>query len=401
MKRFFKYYRSSFALLLSMVIGLIIGLIFKEKATALSPLGTLFINLLSTIIVPLIFTTITLSIAKIKPQIVAKLLKNIVIVFVIMSLLSVLVGIISTYAYRFVSTQNTIETHHNVTTENTDLNFLERTVNMISVNDFNSLLTKENMIALIVFSIIIGIAAYKSKEKAKPFISFLESCEEILMRVITIIMYYAPIGICAFFASMVGTLGGQIAADYLKVFIYYAVISILFAAIVYSVIAKISGKSVKEFWKESIPIILCSLSTCSSASCLPININTAEKLGVSDQVSKTTISLGTSFHKDGSVIDSVFKIMFLVYLFNSNINIIQVIIVALAATLLITAVPVGGGTISEMCIITLLGFPVAALPILTIIATITDAPATMLNALGDTSASLLVDKLMKKDTISS
>jgi len=93
--------------------------------------------------------------------------------------------------------------------------------------------------------------------------------------------------------------------------------------------------------------------------------------------------------------------MFLVYLFNSNINIIQVIIVALAATLLITAVPVGGGTISEMCIITLLGFPVAALPILTIIATITDAPATMLNALGDTSASLLVDKLMKKDTISS
>ena len=198
---------------------------------------------------------------------------------------------------------------------------------------------------------------------------------------------------------MVGTFGGLIAVDYLKVFIYYTIISLLFAIIVYSIIAKISGIDVKRFWTESLPVILCSLSTCSSASCLPINIAVTDKLGVKKEVSKTTTSLGTSFHKDGSVIDSVFKIMFLVYLFNSHIPLLQIILVALLATLLITAVPVGGGTISEMAIITLLGFPIASLPILTIIATITDAPATMLNALGDTSASLLVNKLMKKDTI--
>lgn len=397
MKNFFKSYKSSFTLIISMIIGLIIGLIFKEKAIMLSPLGSLFINLLSTIIVPLIFTTITLSIAKIKPKIVAKLLKNIVVVFVIMSLLSVFVGIVTTRAYRFVSENNTITIADNINTQEDNLNLLERTVNMISVDDFNKLLTKNNMIALIITSIIVGIAIYKSKEKAKPFIQLLESTEEILMKVIQIIMYYAPIGIAAFFAAMVGNLGVQIAADYLKVFIYYTVVSILFAIIVYSIIAKISGKSVKNFWKESIPVILCSLSTCSSASCLPINIDATQKMGVSDEVGKTTISLGTSFHKDGSVIDSVFKIMFLVYLFNSSVSIFEIVGVALIATLLITAVPVGGGTISEMCIITMLGFPLSALPILTIIATITDAPATMLNSLGDTSASLLVDRFMKKD----
>ena len=383
-----------------MIIGLIIGFIFKEKATTLSPLGNLFINLLSSIIVPLIFTTITLSIAKIKPKAVAKLLKNIVIVFIIMSLLSVAIGVISTHAYKFVSSENTIEIDDNNTNPNEKVNYLEKSVNMISVGDFNQLLTKENMIALILISLIVGIAINMSREKAKTFIDFLESTEVILMKVIHLIMYYAPIGICAFFASMVGTLGMQIAADYLRVFIAYTVVSILFAIIVYSLIAKLSGKSIKTFWKESIPIILCSLSTCSSASCLPINIDTTKKLGVSDEVSKTTISLGTSFHKDGSVIDSVFKIMFLVYLFNSNISIFQIILVALIATLLITAVPVGGGTISEMCIITLLGFPVASLPILTIIATITDAPATMLNSLGDTAAALLVDKFTKKDATS-
>lgn len=399
MKIFFKNYKSSFTLIMSMIIGLIIGFIFKEKATVLAPLGNLFINLLSTIIVPLIFTTITLSIAKIKPKVVAKILKNIALVFVGMSLVAVLVGIISTHAYRFVSEENSIQLNHPTENEEASLNFLERTISMVSVDDFHKLLTKENMIALIVLSIIIGIAIYKTKDKANQFIKLLENAEIILMKVIEIIMYYAPIGIAAFFATMVGNLGMQIAADYLKVFILYTIVSVLFAIIMYSLIAKISGKSIKTFWKESIPVILCSLGTCSSASCLPINIETTKRLGISDEVSKPTISLGTSFHKDGSVIDSVFKIMFLVYLFNSNISILEIIAVSLVATLLITAVPVGGGTISEMCIITLLGFPISALPILTIIATITDAPATMLNSLGDTAASLLVDKFTKKDAI--
>ena len=399
MKKIFKNYSSSLILLSSMLIGLIIGLILKEKANIFTPLGNLFINLLSTIIVPLIFVTITLSIAKITPINVLKLLKSIILVFIIMSLLAVFTGVISTKAYRFVSKNNTIELTSNNETNIESTNYLEKTVNMLSVNDFNKLLTKDNMIALIVVSIIVGMATHKVRDKNKNFILLLENIENILMEVLKIIMYYAPIGIAAFFASMVGSFGGLIAVDYLKVFIYYTIISIFFAFVVYSMIAKVSGISIKKFWKESLPIILCSLSTCSSASCLPINIAVTDKLGVKKEVSKTTTSLGTSFHKDGSVIDSVFKIMFLVYLFNSHIPLLQIILVALLATLLITAVPVGGGTISEMAIITLLGFPISALPILTIIATITDAPATLLNALGDTSASLLVNKFMKKDTI--
>ena len=104
------------------------------------------------------------------------------------------------------------------------------------------------------------------------------------------------------------------------------------------------------------------------------------------------IPLGTSFHKDGSIIGSVFKVMFLVYLFGTEASVGQVIIVSLIANLLVTAVPVGGGTISEMMIITSMGFPVAALPILTIIATIIDPPATMLNVVGDTASAMLTTR---------
>lgn len=398
--RIFKNYKQTLLLLVSMLIGGIIGFIMKDKAQVLAPFGDLFINMLCVIIVPLIFVSITLSIAKLKPSIVAKLMKNIILVFALMSVISVLVGILSTYSYRFVSQDNNITLSNNTEEVNENTNFIEKTISMISVNDFQKLLSKDNMIALLVFAIIVGFAIYLTKDKNKKIIEFLDCIDSVLINILKIIMLYAPIGIGAYFATLVGSLGLQIATDYIKIFFYYLIISILFAALFYSFIALISGKKLKTFWKESIPVIVASLSTCSSAACLPINIDATKRMEVSDEVGKTTVALGTSFHKDGSVIDSVFKIMFLVYLFNSDISILTIIVVALISSLLISAVPIGGGTISEMFIISVLGFPISSLPILTIIATITDAPATMLNALGDTSASLLVDNLMKKGAIS-
>ena len=125
----------------------------------------------------------------------------------------------------------------------------------------------------------------------------------------------------------------------------------------------------------------------------------SKNIGVSSDIAEATIPMGTSFHKDGSVLGSVFKIMFLVYLFGINVYtpgaMFKVIGVALIANLLITAVPVGGGTISEMMIISLMGFPLASLPILTIIATIIDPAATLLNVTGDSASSMLVTRIVE------
>ena len=140
------------------------------------------------------------------------------------------------------------------------------------------------------------------------------------------------------------------------------------------------------------------MGTCSSAACIPINIESTKKMGVPDDIAETTIPLGTGFHKDGSIIGSVFKIMFLVGLFGTSLattgDVLGVLGVALLANLLITAVPIGGGTISEMLIITMLGYPVAVLPILTIIATIIDMPATVLNVVGDDVSSMMVTRMV-------
>lgn len=401
MKKILKNYKSSLILLGSIILGTIIGLIFKDKATVLSPLGDLFINLLLVIIVPLIFLTLTTSIGKMKqPKRIGKILASIVGVFVVASLVSVFVGLISTKAFTLVDAQDSNAIKEilkaDVSLPEEDVNYLDKTISMISVSDFSGLLTRDNMIALIVFSILFGISINISKDKGKKLLDVLESANDVLQSFIKLIMYYAPIGLGCYFASLVGTFGGEIAVGYGKTFIIYTVVSVLFYIIVYTLYAFIAaGKNgVISYWQNIIPATITSLATCSSAASIPVNTECAKNIGVPEDIAETTIPLGTNFHKDGSIIGSVFKIMFLVYLFGSDVSTLQIIGVALLATLLVTAVPIGGGTISETLIITLLGFPIGALGMLTIIATIIDPPATMLNVVGDSACSMLVARIV-------
>lgn len=405
MKKIWSNYKQTIILLGALILGAVIGLVFGEKATILSPFGDLFMNLMFVIIVPLIFLTITTSIAKIKqPKRLGKVITTIFGVFIFTTLVSVAIGLVTTFSIKLVNPEDTTAIVESLDTsieeETIELNLLERTVQAISVSDFTDVLSKNNIIALVLVSIILGLAVAKVGEEANPFLNVLESANKVVLKFIDIIFLYAPIGLGCYFASLIGTFGASIATGYLKTFVIYTAVSIAFYFIMYTLYAFIAaGKDgIKVFWKNVLPATATSISTCSSAASIPVNIKCAKAMGVSDDIAETTIPLGTSFHKDGSVIGSVFKIMFLVYLFGTDVSSISgiatVIGTAIIANLLVTAVPVGGGTISEMMIITMMGFPAGALPILTIIATIIDAPATMLNVVGDTSSSMLVSRIV-------
>lgn len=407
MKRFLSNYKSTIILLVAIIVGAIIGIIFKEKATILSPLGDLFLNLLLVIIVPLIFLNITTAISKMKqPKRLGKIIVSIIGVFIFTSIIAVLIGFASTYFIKLVDPADGEQIRESLSEvetsdeETEEITIADRTVNLLTVNDFAKLLSKDNVIALLIFSIMVGIAINLSKEKGEPFRKVLESANTVCNNVVKIIMYYAPIGLGCYMASFIGSFGSSIAVGYLKTFVAYFIISILFYFIVYTIYAFIAGgiKGVKAFWKNVIPATFTALGTCSSAACIPVNIDVTKKMGVPGDIAETTIPLGTSFHKDGSIIGSVFKIMFLVCLFGTSVasfgEITGVLGIALIANLLVTAVPIGGGTISEMLIITMMGYPVAALPILTVIATIIDAPATVLNVVGDDVSSMMVSRIV-------
>ena len=403
MKKFMKNYKSSIILVISVIIGTIIGLIFKEKASILSPLGDMFINMLLVVVVPLIFLSITVSISKIKSaKRLGKIMITTIITFIITSLVAVVVGFVSTYKINLVDTERVSDIKSSLVEDVKveELNILERTAKTLTVSRFSDLLNTDNLMALLVFSIIFGVAINMAGKKGDKAREVLESFNEVIMKVVNIIMYYAPIGFMCCTASLVGTFGSAIAVGYIKTFVIYTIVCLLFYFIVYTIYAFMAGgvEGIKRFWKNAIPASLTSIATCSSAASIPVNSECAKKIGVPDDIAETVIPLGTSFHKDGSIIGSVFKIMFLVSLFGTDISgfggASKVLLVALVATLLVTAVPIGGGTISEMMILTMMGYGTGALPILTIIATIIDAPATMLNVVGDLSNSMVVARVV-------
>lgn len=400
MKKIIKNYKGTLILLGMVIIGVICGLVFKEKAQVVKPLGDLFLNLLLVIIVPLIFFTITSSISKMnEKKRLSKILTSTIIIFLITSVIAVLFGFLTTSFTNLVNPNDTDaikEVFDNTVKEDIELNILERTVNVLSTDSFIGLLSTNNLIALIVMSVLFGLAINKAGAKGRKVAELFDSFSEVIYKLVEIIMYYAPIGLGCYFASLVGTLGSTIAIGFLKTFVIYTLVCLVFMALFYTLYAFIAAgkKGVKAFWKNIIPSALTSLGTCSSAASVPVNIECTKKIGVPKDIAETTVSLGTSFHKDGSCIGSVFKIMFLVSLFGTSLStfgdISKVLGIALLATLLVTAVPIGGGTISEMLILTMMNYNVAALPILTIIATIIDAPATLLNVVGDSASAMLV-----------
>lgn len=400
MKIILKNYKSTIILIGGIILGTIVGLIFKEKATILSPLGDIFINLMFVVIVPLVFLTISSSIIKMEnPKRLGKIMIVIILVFLLMSLVAAFIGIGTTRAIKIIDSGNQSEIINLLDTSITNtkkLNILERTANLLTVNDFYKILSKDSIIAIILFAIIFGFAVKKSKSKGDKVKEIILSLNDIVINIVNIIMYYAPVGLGCYIASLIGTYGATIAVGFLKTFIIYTLVCLFVYIIVYSIYALIAGgtKALKIYWKSIIPSTFAALATCSSAACIPINIKSTKEMSISDDIAETTIPMGTSFHKDGSVIGSAFKIMFLVYLFQTNTSLSTIIITSILATLLITAVPIGGGTISEMFILQLLGFPTSALPILAVIATIIDAPATVLNVVGDASASLLVGRIV-------
>ena len=400
MKKIWKNYKSTIILLLSIIIGTIIGLIFKEKACILSPLGDIFLNLMFVIIVPLIFLTITSSIIKMEnPKRLGKIMITILIVFAVMSIIAALIGVVSSYTIKLIDSKD-INNLTNLLNQDVviseEVNILQKTANLLTVNDFYKILSKENIIAILVFSIIFGFAIRKSKDKGKKVIELILSLNEVVINIVNIIMYYAPIGLGCFIATLIGSYGSVIAIGFLKTFIVYTLVCIFIYVFVYSAyVFLVSGKKgLKAYWKNIIGPSTTALATCSSAATIPINIKYTKEMGVPSDIAETTIPMGTSFHKDGSVVGSAFKIMFLIYLFGKDINILTILGVSLLSTLLITAVPIGGGTISEMFILQILGFPSYALPIISIIATIIDAPATVLNVVGDSCSSLIVARII-------
>ncbi|MBW6411281.1 dicarboxylate/amino acid:cation symporter [Clostridium weizhouense] len=404
--KFLRSYKSSLILLISILLGGCIGLIMGEKASMLAPFGNLFLNLIFTILIPVVFFSISSAIANMEnSRKLGSILGATVIVFGITAIISGILGVISfkmfnpTIGLEPSMFNNLMNTSDVKVTES--IGILDKIVSSITVKDFSELLFRSNLLALIIFSMVIGFATMLSKEQGESFRKFLNSGSIVTMKAINIIMYYAPIGLGAYFANIVGQLGSQILSGYVKVFLLYLGVSIIYFVVFFSLYAYIAGrkKGVKLFWKNATEPSVTALATCSSAACIPVNIKAAKNMGVSDMLANIVMPIGVNIHKDGSVIGGIFKIMFLFAIFGREMNSISSLITILVSGLLIGAVVgaiPGGGAIGEMLILSIFGFPQEALAIMLVIATIIDAPATLLNSTGNTVCTMVISRFTEK-----
>jgi len=266
--------------------------------------------------------------------------------------------------------------------------------------DFLDLLSKKNILPLIVFALMVGAATSASGEKGAPFARFLISGNEVMGRVIGLIMLYAPVGLGSYIAYLVGSMGPQLMGSYARVvFLYYPVaLAYFMAAFSAYVYWSASWSGLKAFWWNIPSTALTAFATGSSVATIPVNLEAARKMGVKDEVREVIIPLGATIHMEGSCLAAIVKIAFLFGLFQMpftgwDVWLTAVGIAVLSGTV-ISGIP-AGGMIGELLIVTLYGFPIASLPLITMIGTIVDPPATMLNAVGDNVTCIMVSRTLQ------
>ncbi|KGX84900.1 dicarboxylate/amino acid:cation symporter [Pontibacillus litoralis] len=408
MKKFVKNYRFTLSLLLAIIIGGTAGVVFGPDAAVVKPFGDLFLNLMFMIIVPLVFFSIASAIASMDGmKRLGKIMGSIFVVFLVTALLSAVVGMVGVTIFNPIGEENVdmikdsmeayqVEEQPDVE----DVTLLGQLVNTFTVPDFSLMLSKSNMLQLIVFSILFGLATALAKEKGKPMANFLSSGSAVMMKMVSIIMYYAPIGLGCYFAAIIGDLGPQLLSGYARTFALYMLITVIYYFGFFTLYAFIAGgrNGVKVFWRNAAEPSVTALATCSSAASIPANLNAVNKMGVPKDIAETIIPLGANTHKDGSVFGGVVKIVFLFALFGKDMTSLSSIAAIIAVSFLVGAVMgaiPGGGMIGEMLILSVFGFPPEVLPIIAVISTIIDAPATLLNSTGNTVCAMLVTRIVE------
>jgi len=391
-------YAFTIILMASIILGGATGYCFGAETKWLKPLGDIFLNLMLTTLVPLIFFNVSSAIARIGS--VGKLGR----IFSAMAMVFIFTGIVAASLTLLVMAlfppAQGVALMLDLSSKPVSTGFLNHITGIFTVTDFSKLLSHEHMLALIVFAILVGLAASSRDDtKNNSFVLMLKSGEEVFMRVFSLIMLYAPIGFFAYFATLISELGPALVHSYVRVALTYYIFAIAYFIFAYTAYAYIAGNTVgiTLFWKNVFLPAATAIATCSSAASIPANLVATSRMHVSTTIVETAIPLGSIIHKDGSVIGGVVKIAFLFGLFHLQFSGMSVLLTALGVSLLVGtvmgAIP-SGGMLGELLILTAYGLPPSALIAIAAISIIIDPIATMLNVTGNSVSAMMVARLV-------
>lgn len=407
MKKILKSYGFILCMLLAIVAGCIVGAVWPQVkdaggevidkgATVLEPLGTVFINLMFCVVVPMVFCSIASAIANM-PNLrrAGKVLGTTVVTFLCTA------GIAAVIMYiivRFLPIVTVTPAYEEDATGT--LGVADMIVNFFTKPDFTELWSRKAILPLIVAAILFGFGIQMSGGKETLTAKILEDVTNCIMKVIKLISYYAPIGFFGFFAYLVAVHGEDFIGSYARTIIVYYVVSFAYMFIFFPIYARFGGGkgAAKEMFSRLFRPAAVSFGTCSSVATIPTNMEVAEESGVSKDVREIVLPLGATMHMDGSAMSAIIKVAFLFGIFGKDFGTgeaILAIIVAVFSSVAMSGIPGGGGT-GELVLCTLF-FPdhlAVAFPIALAIGDLVDPPATMVNAAGDYVVSFVVSRFV-------
>ena len=396
MKNFLKNYWFILAMLTAIVAGCIVGAVWPG-ATALEPLGTVFINLMFCVVVPMVFCSIASAIANMgSAKRAGKVLGTTVVSFMVTAAIAAVLMYIVVRIFPLVQGEyQVVEGEVGET-----LGFADMVINFFTKPDFIELWSRRAILPLIVAAILFGFGVQLNGGKESKTAQMLEDLTGCIMKTVKIITYYAPIGFFGFFAYLVATYGPELIGDYSRTLIIYYVMCFAYMLISSPIYARFGGGkgAAKVMFSHLFAPAATAFGTCSSVATIPTNMEAAEDSGVSKEVSDIVLPLGATMHMDGSAMSAIIKVAFLFGIFGLDFGTgkaILAIIVAVFSSVAMSGIPGGGGTGElVLCTIFFLDQLAVAYPIALALGNLVDPPATMVNAAGDYVATFIVSRFV-------
>ena len=391
-------YKLPILLLGGIAIGSIIGVVSPSLGQTLKPVGQIFLNLMFTIVVPLVFVSIASAVGSMaNMKRLGKILGSTIFSFLATGAIAGVCVLV--WVNLFSPSAGT-----NIQMGTSEMGEMQSVSDMIvgslTVDDFSGLLSKDHMLPLIIFAILFGFCVSACGGDESPVGKLLANLNEVIMKFIGLIMAIAPIGLGAYFANLVAEYGPQIIGDYGRSMVVYYPLCLLYVVVFFPLYAFFAaGKlGVKRMLKYIFTPAVNAFATQSSAATLPVNKETCDKIGVPKDVSDLVLPMGCTMHMDGSVLSSITKIAFLFGVFNMSFTgastYAMAIVVAILSAFVLSGAP-GGGLVGEMLIVSMFGFPAEAFPLIATLGFLFDPAATCLNASGDTIASMMVARMVE------
>lgn len=397
MKKLMKNYGFIICMLLGIIAGCIVGFAAPAFASKLKPLGTIFINLMFCVVVPMVFCSISSAIANMQSvKRAGKIMGVTIATFCVTAGFAALIMYLVVRLIPVVTGSYTVE----VGEVGETLGLADMIINFFTKPDFVELWSRKAILPLIVAAILFGFGVQLNGGPETSTAKILKDLTGCIMKTVKIITYYAPIGFFGFFADLVATYGPELIGDYGRTLVVYYVLCFVYMFTAFPLYSYIGGgrAGVKEMFRHLFKPAAVAFGTCSSVATIPTNMEAAEDTGISKDVSDIVMPLGATMHMDGSAMSAIIKVAFLFGIFGMDFSTgraIAAIFVAIISSVAMSGIPGGGGT-GELALCTIF-FPdqlAIAYPIALALGNLVDPPATMLNAAGDYVVSYIVSRFV-------